>query len=150
MSSHLPTWASVVNSHPPCPDGTCAQAAHKACVFASPEEIRSGLETLEALVPGFAPNLETLKASEWVGQLRLRNRVWINDEPMIDSATEMWAWRYSERAISLQARGENFNKPQLKLGTREGADPISTLFNLEHVIYRRGRRDKLQATQPGA
>ncbi|GLC33548.1 hypothetical protein PLESTM_000083400 [Pleodorina starrii] len=41
------------------------EAARKARVAASPDEIRAGLDTLESLVPGFTPNLDTLKASEW-------------------------------------------------------------------------------------
>ncbi|GIL83261.1 hypothetical protein Vretimale_11371 [Volvox reticuliferus] len=41
------------------------EAARTARVAATPEEIRAGLETLESLVPGFTPNLDTLKASEW-------------------------------------------------------------------------------------
>ncbi|GIL52900.1 hypothetical protein Vafri_8651 [Volvox africanus] len=42
------------------------EAAHKARVAATSEQICAGLETLESLVPGFTPNLDTLKASEWV------------------------------------------------------------------------------------
>ncbi|KXZ54611.1 hypothetical protein GPECTOR_4g676 [Gonium pectorale] len=41
------------------------EAARKARVAASPEQLRAGLDTLEALVPGFCPNLDTLKASDW-------------------------------------------------------------------------------------
>ncbi|GLI59916.1 hypothetical protein VaNZ11_001961 [Volvox africanus] len=41
------------------------EAARKARVAATPEQISAGLDTLESLVPGFTPNLDTLKASEW-------------------------------------------------------------------------------------
>ena len=43
-----------------------AQASRRAGVAASPEAIRDGLATLEALLPGFTPNLDTLKAADWV------------------------------------------------------------------------------------
>ncbi|PNW77879.1 hypothetical protein CHLRE_10g455451v5 [Chlamydomonas reinhardtii] len=41
------------------------EASRRAGVAASPEAIRDGLATLEALLPGFTPNLDTLKAADW-------------------------------------------------------------------------------------
>ncbi|KAG2449491.1 hypothetical protein HYH02_005635 [Chlamydomonas schloesseri] len=41
------------------------EASRRAGVKAGPEAIRGGLDTLEALLPGFTPNLDTLKAADW-------------------------------------------------------------------------------------
>ncbi|KAG2490964.1 hypothetical protein HYH03_010640 [Edaphochlamys debaryana] len=41
------------------------EAGRRAGVPSSPEQLREGLQALEALLPGFTPNLDSLKASEW-------------------------------------------------------------------------------------
>jgi hypothetical protein len=43
-----------------------AQVAQKKGLKIDPDSIKSGFEMLESLVPGFSPNLDTMKATDWV------------------------------------------------------------------------------------